>query len=85
MIRFWLATVMAPDGTIWQERKWIVSDPGFNVNAEALPELWAEHLNAVRERVRKSYDFPISDVLPYGYTIELEILEFNGTGVAPID
>jgi hypothetical protein len=58
---------------------------GFNVNAEALPELWAEHLNAVRERVRKSYDFPISDVLPYGYTIELEILEFNGTGVAPID
>lgn len=84
-MRLWKASIIDGQGFVWQERFWLVWDTGFNINpnaSEATLALWNEHLEAVKDKVRNSHEFPSREILPHGYCLSLDIVEFDAKGVA---
>lgn len=88
MIRFWRARLMRPNGEVnLTHPTWIISVPGGPVTNDT--KEWQDYLESIRRKLRNSMQFVDSDFIetnfPAGYTIDLEIVEFNGYGIARFD
>lgn len=88
MFRIWRARLMTTTGQ-WDSTHptWIIMQAGGPV-ADSDVVAWQEYLNVMRRKLKHSTQFVDNEFLkenfPNGWEIDLEIVEFNGYGVARI-